>query len=294
MLSDLNELKTFHEVLKRGSLSSAARALGVSAAVVSKRLITLESRVGARLVNRTTRSLAPTERGMRLLADVERVLDALQQGERALVDGDKDLCGLLTVAAPITFGRTRVAPVLGDMSRRHSGLRIRLRLEDRRIDLAADRVDVAIWLGASEEPTTSVRRLANSERILVAAPSYLAAKGVPTAPADLCRHDFLRYGGATGPLGLVDRGGSSVEVVVNPRLTVDNGDVVHAWCVAGHGIFMECAVDVAADLADGRLARVLPGWSGGRQAIVAVFRSDRPLIKMFVDNLADALGSSPG
>src|ERR1700758_1469903 len=135
MLDDLNELKTFRTILAEGSLSGAARRLGVTLAVVSKRLMTLERRIGARLIQRTTRSLSPTEEGARLLADVVRALEALEAAEGRLAGGRgggrAEPAGTLRLSAPIAFGRRCVAPVLGQLSARYPRLAIALELDDR-------------------------------------------------------------------------------------------------------------------------------------------------------------------
>jgi DNA-binding transcriptional LysR family regulator len=182
VLDDLNELKTFRAILAEGSLSGAARRLGVTLAVVSRRLSTLESRIGARLIHRTTRSLSPTEEGARLLTDVVRALEALESAEGRLGGGRAEPAGTLRVSAPIAFGRRCVAPVLGRLTQRYPRLAVALELDDRLVDLVGEGLDVAIRIGAPADSSAVMGKLADNRRILVAAPAYLDRVGRPATP----------------------------------------------------------------------------------------------------------------
>jgi DNA-binding transcriptional LysR family regulator len=289
VLDDLNELKTFRAILAEGSLSAAARRLGVTLAVVSKRLATLEDRAGVRLINRTTRSLSPTEEGARLFADVERALDALEVGEERLAGGRDEPVGTLRVSAPIAFGRRYAAPVLGQLGMRYERLAVALELDDRVVDLVAEGLDVAIRIGALADSSAMMRKLADNRRILVASPAYLDRHGRPATPAEAVGHDFLRYGAAVEPWRLRGPAGETASLAAQARLRVDDGDVVHDWALAGYGIMLKSEVDVATDLAAGRLERVLACWDGGEAPIVALYPSARHLplkTRLLLDALA--------
>jgi DNA-binding transcriptional LysR family regulator len=296
MLDDLNELRTLQQVLACGSLTGAARSLGVSLAVVSKRLATLERRTGVRLVNRTTRSLSPTEEGERLLVEIDRALEALRQGEELLATGRDEPVGTLRVSAPVSFGRRHVAPVLGALARRHPQLAFTLSLDDRLIDVAGGTVDVAIRIGGGLiDSSAAMRKLVDNVRVAVASPAYLDRCGRPAAPTDFEKHDLLRYGDSVAPWRLIHADGR-VELVAAPaRMRVDNGDAVHDWCVAGHGIMLKSIVDVADDVSAGRLERVLPDWTAGDMPIVALFpdRATMPRkTRVFLDAMVQAFGSA--
>lgn len=272
MLDDLNELRTLQQVLGCGSLTGAARALGVSLAVVSKRLAALEKRTGVRLVNRTTRSLSPTEEGERLMVEVDRALEAIRQGEELLATGRDEPVGTLRVSAPVSFGRRHVAPLLGQLAQRHRQLAISLSLDDRLVDVGGGMIDVAIRIGGvANAGSAAMRKLADNQRILVAAPSYLDRRGRPSGPDDLSTHELLRYGDAVEPWRLTGPEGTGQLVPAPTRLRVDNGDAVHDWCVAGLGITLKSRVDVAADLRAGMLEQVMPGWHADNTPIVALF-----------------------
>ncbi len=160
MLDDLNELRTFARILALGSLSAAARDLGVTLAVVSKRLGSLERRVGVRLIQRTTRRLSATEAGEGLRAHAERVLDELATAEERLATGREEPVGILRIGAPVSFGRRHVAPVLAELTERHLRLSAELRLDDRLANLIEDRLDAAVRIGTPTDGAMTMRRLA--------------------------------------------------------------------------------------------------------------------------------------
>jgi DNA-binding transcriptional LysR family regulator len=272
MLDDLNELRTLQQVLASGSLTAAANAMGVSLAVVSKRLATLERRTGVRLVNRTTRRLSPTEEGARLMVEIDRVLEAIRQGEELLATGRDEPVGTLRVSAPVSFGRRHVAPILGELTRRYPQLAISLSLDDKVVDVVGGAMDVAIRIGGGlVDSSAAMRKIADNSRILVAAPAYLDRRGRPSAPSDLRNHDLLRYGDSIAPWRLHGRDGTIESIPAPARMRVDNGDALHDWCVAGLGIMLKSTIDVGHDLAAGRLEHVLPDWNGGDLPIVALF-----------------------
>lgn len=289
MLDDLNELKTFRAIMAAGSLSAAAQRLGVTLAVVSKRLATLEERAGVRLIHRTTRSLSPTEEGLRLLVDVERALDTIESAEARLAGARDEPTGRLRVSAPIALGRRCVAPVLGQLAERYPRLSVSLELDDRVVDIVGEGLDVAIRIGALADSSAMMRKLADNRRVLVASPAYLDEVGRPLSPSEAIHHRFLRYGSAVEPWRLHGPDGATASLAAPARLRVDDGDVVHDWALAGHGVMFKSEVDVADDLAARRLERILPDWHGGDAPIVGLYPSARHVAlktKVFLDQLA--------
>jgi DNA-binding transcriptional LysR family regulator len=292
MLDDVNELRTLRAIVAAGSLSAASRELGVSLAVVSKRLSTLEGRVGLRLVNRTTRALSPTEEGLALLAHLDRALEALEEAEEHLATGRDEPTGTLRVTAPVSFGRRHVAPVLASLVERCPRLDAVLSLDDRLADVSGGTFDVAVRIGGLGDTTATMLKLADNRRVLAASPAYLDRCGRPQTPDGLAGHAFLRYGDGIAPWSLTNADGATATIAARPRLRVNNGDALHDWCVAGHGIMMKSVVDVAADLADGRLEHVLPDWSGDDIPIVALFasRHHQPRkLRVFLDAMTLAM-----
>lgn len=294
MLDDLNELKTFRAILAVGSLSGAARDLGISLQVASKRLAMLEQRAGVRLINRTTRTLSATEEGASLLIDVERALDALTSGEDRLVKGRDEPIGTLRISAPVSFGRRHVGPVLGALVALYPRLSVSLTLDDRVADLVGEGLDVAIRIGATQDSSAMMRKLADNHRILVASPAYLNVTGRPASIADLHRHEFLRYGTANAPWAMFGPGGRRQTIAAPARLRASNGDAVHDWAVSGLGIALKSELDVAEDIGCGRLERVLPDWDGGDTPVVALYPSGRNLplkTRAFIDSAISHLRS---
>ncbi|MFD1330954.1 LysR family transcriptional regulator [Methylopila musalis] len=292
MLDDLNELRTLRAIIAAGSLSAAGRALGVSLAVVSKRLSTLERRVGLRLVNRTTRTLSPTDEGLALFAHLDRVLEELDEAEEKLATGRDEPIGTLRVTAPVSFGRRHVAPVLAALVERHPRLDAVLSLDDRLVDVGGGTFDVAIRIGGLGDTSATMLKLADNRRVLAASPAYLDRRGRPRTPDDLPAHTFLRYGDGIAPWMLHGPHDATATIAATPRLRVDNGDALHDWCLAGHGVMMKSVVDMGDDLAAGRLEQVLPGWSGGAMPIVALFasRHHQPRkLRAFLDAMAEAM-----
>ena len=251
----------FAKIIESGSLSAAARAVGLSPAMVSKRLARLEARLGAALVNRTTRRLALTETGARFHADVLAILKAVAEAE-ARVAGDKDgPAGLLRVSAPTSFGRLHIAPHLKRFLDDYPRITLDLDLSDGFVDLMAARIDVAVRITPSVGGGVSARRLATNRRILCAPPAYIAAHGAPEDTAALARHQLLA---ATGqfPWRLTGGDGRTVAIDGISRVRTNSSEVVRELCIAGVGIALRSLWDVSADLAAGRLVRILPDCEG--------------------------------
>ena len=295
MLDDLDEIRTFQRILMLGSLSAAARDLDVSLAVVSKRLASLERRVGQRLIHRTTRNLSATEEGAALLPRIERIVEALDAADGWLSEGRDEPVGTLRVSAPISLGRIHVASVLAELSASHSRFEAELKLGDGLIDLMEARIDVAVRIGPAQDSTYIMHKLADSHRVLAASPAYLDRRGRPKRPDELSEHDGLRSLGWGGPWRLSHSNGEAVDVLPPCRLRTDNGEVVHDWALRGYGIMLKSAIDIAPDLRSGRLERVLPEWRSPSAPIYALIPSARHVAtktKLFIEALRRKLGGA--
>ena len=294
MLDDLNELRTFQRILACGSLSAAARDLGVGLAVVSKRLMALERRAGQRLINRTTRTLSATNEGLALIAHVDRILEELEAAESRMTMGGEEPFGMLRVSSPISFGRIHLVPLVAELVQRHPKLDIELRLDDRLIDLTYERIDVAVRIGQPRDSSAILRKLAENQRILVAAPAYLERHGEPGCLQDLERHGCLRYDDPSLPWRLEGPGNEVIEVQPRSRLHANSGDAVRDWAIDGHGIMLKSSVDVADDLATGRLVHILRDWHSASAPIYALLPSRRftpSKTKVFLDALGARLAA---
>jgi LysR family transcriptional regulator, transcriptional activator for dmlA len=294
MLDDLNELRTFQRILACGSLSAAARDLGVGLAVVSKRLASLERRAGQRLVNRTTRKLSPTNEGLALLPHVDRILEELEAAEARMASGWEEPHGLLRVSAPVSFGRIHLIPLAAQLIERYARLDIELKLEDRLVDLTQEHIDIAVRIGQPRDSSAIMHKLADNRRILVAAPAYLDRRGRPHSLGDLNNHHCLRYDDSTAAWRLEGPDAKLVDFMPRCRLRANSGDAVHDWAVAGQGVMLKSRVDVIADLDAGRLEHVLPEWRSAAAPIYALVPSRRHLAtktRVFLDVISASLAT---
>ncbi len=290
MLDNLDELRTFQRILTLGSLTAAARDLGIGLAVASKRLASLEARAGVRLINRTTRSISPTDDGKTLLSRVECALDVLSEAEAHLASGADEPHGLLRVSAPVSFARAHLVGLTAKLTERYPRLDIELKLHDRVVDLVEERIDVAVRIGLPRDSTAVMRKLIDNARVLVAAPSYLDRSGRPRSPKNLTGHRFLRYDDPLVPWRLHGPAGGRFDVETPCRLLADNGDAVQDWALCGQGIALKSYVDVCPYFKDGRLERVLPAWQSAPAPVYALLPSSRYVpakTRIFVDALVE-------
>jgi len=294
MLDDLNELRTFQRILACGSLSAAARDLGVGLAVVSKRLASLERRAGQRLVNRTTRKLSPTNEGLALLPHVDRMLEELEAAETRMASGWEEPHGLLRVSAPVSFGRIHLIPLAARLIELYARLDIELRLEDRLVDLTQEHIDIAVRIGQPRDSSAIMHKLADNRRILVAAPAYLNRHGRPQSLSELQNHHCLRYDDSTTAWRLEGPDAKPVDFMPRCRLRANSGDAVHDWALAGQGVMLKSSVDVVAELNAGRLEHVLSDWRSAAAPIYALVPSRRHLAtktRVFLDVISASLAT---
>ncbi|MFT3967877.1 MAG: LysR family transcriptional regulator [Sphingobium sp.] len=258
------DLALFARVVEAGSMSAAARGLGLSAAMVSKRIARLEARLGARLLDRTTRRLEPTARGRRFYEDVVAIMASLAAAEARVAHRSAMPSGPLRVTAPTSFGRMHLAPCLKPFLDRYPEVELTLDLSDGYNDLARDNFDLAIRITSAMAPGLVAHRLADNRRMLCAAPAYLAAHGVPDAPARLHEHRLLAAEGQMpwrliGPDGLFSIDGTS-------HVRTNSSEVVRELALAGVGIALRSLWDVSGELASGALVRILPDIGGSEDA----------------------------
>lgn len=277
----MQDYDLFASVVEAGSLSAAGRRIGLSPAMVSKRLARLEARLGARLIQRSTRRLALTEAGALFHERVLAVLAGAREAEALVAGRAGSPSGRLRVSAPTSFGRMHVAPFLARFLAAYPAIALEIDLTDAFVDLLAERVDVAVRIGPPPGPGLSAHRLAPNRRLLCAAPSYLEAHGVPEGVRDLARHRLLAADGQLpwrlrGPRGPVPVEGAS-------HVRTNSSELVRELTLAGAGIALRSTWDVTAELRSGALVRILPGHEGAADiAIYAV----RPRAELVPPNVA--------
>ncbi|TAH46450.1 MAG: LysR family transcriptional regulator [Betaproteobacteria bacterium] len=259
----LEDLRLFCVVVRNRSFAASARELGVSKAVVSKRIAMLEEALATRLLHRTTRSVALTGQGEIVHQWAQRILDDVDQMAEALSQERAAPSGLLRLCSSSGFGRNRLAPALSALARRYPALEIQVEMLDRPVDLVGEGFQLDIRVGAVVEGNVISRRIARNARALCAAPAYLAQRGMPQRLADLAQHDCIVIRERDQDFGRWTlRGPQGAETVkVGGPLSANNGEIVRQWAIAGHGIILRSLWDVAGDLRDGTLRRILPEYS---------------------------------
>jgi DNA-binding transcriptional LysR family regulator len=290
LIDDLASLRIFARVVVAGSLSAAARELGLSLPVVSKRLAGLEARLGTRLLQRTTRRQALTEEGELFHARVVRILAEVEQAEALISRRRQAVSGLLRVTAPGELGRQRIAPLVARFQALYPQLRVQLELTDAVLDLLGGGLDVAIRFGRLADSSMVARPLAPNYRVLCAAPAYLERHGEPRQPADLAGHRCLLIGDQPRAEWRFEGGGAGVRIAA--ALFSNDGAAVHAWALEGAGIALKSIWDVGDDLACGRLRRVLPGHAIPAAPLQAIYPHGRhlaPRVRLFVAFLGEQL-----
>jgi DNA-binding transcriptional LysR family regulator len=292
------DFRFFSTLVSLGSLSAAARELGLTPAAVSKRLTQMEQRTGVSLISRTTRRMTVTPEGEVYLDYARRILDEVDALSELLGGAKTRPTGLLRVNATLGFGRNHVAPIISQFVSAYPQVSVQLQLSVTPPPLTDDVYDVCVRFGEPPDARVIARRLAPNRRLLCATPSYLARHGTPIAPRDLARHHCIgiRQGDeAYGVWRLTSKRGASGKseaIRIKGPLTTNDGEIAVNWALEGHGIVMRAEWDIKDYLADGRLVTVLPDYATPAADIYAVYAQRHQFstrIRAFVDFLADAL-----
>ena len=302
---ELSDMRLFIYAVNCGSLSAAGRVLGFSPAVGSKRLARIETRLGVRLIQRTSRRMTLTEEGAAYFERCQAILAAAEEAENLVAQGRRRPSGTLQVSAPVALGRRWIGPALAEFSHLYPELKIYLSLTDSIVDLVESGVDCAVRIGDLADSRLVVRKLADNQRIICAAPAYLQAYGVPQLPQDLTTHHAILLGGQTAhfanwrlisgedtPVTTTAQAqhGRSLQVSVPVRLSTDNGEQAHDWALAGLGLVRRSYWDVAHEIAEGTLVRILPDWLSEEAPLQLVFPSRQFLparTRLFIDYLVE-------
>jgi DNA-binding transcriptional LysR family regulator len=286
---DLNELRVFAKVVQAGSFTAAGAALRMPKSTVSRKVSELERRVGAQLLQRTTRKLRLTEVGRAYYERAARAVSEAEEAEQVVTRMQAAPHGLLRVTAPLNFHV--LGPLSAEFLARYPEVRLELVCTDRPVDLVAEGFDVAVRAGHLADSTLIARRLGLIQRVVVGAPGYLERNGVPRRPAELAQHACLMFiGGRERISWVLQSAGRSVTVAVPVRMAVNDFDVLHSATLAGAGLAMLDAHACAEDLAAGRLRRVLPAWSSPGTPLQAVYPGSRhlaPKVSAYVDFLRE-------
>ncbi len=256
------EVAAFLAVVEAGGFSAAARRSGDTQSGLSKAVSALERRLGAMLLNRSTRSVTLTDQGQRYYERMRPLLDEMDEADGEASRNTQDVPGLIRIATAATFGRLHVLPLIPDLLARHPGLRVDLVLSDAVRDLVEDRIDLAIRAGAAPEPDTVARRVAETPLVCVGARRYFERHGTPRTPAELADHNCLVYGGFesspaswpfTGPQG-------PFSVPVRGTLSSGSVETIRSAVLDGVGIGLFLGASLAGELAGAQVVRILEDY----------------------------------
>lgn len=306
-------LSSFVSIAMRNSLSAAAREEGIAPAMMGRRLDALEASLGVKLMVRTTRRVSLTREGAAFLEDCQRLLADLADAESSVTAKGAHATGHLRITAPAGFGRRHIAPLVPIFRQRYPGVTVSLNVSDRILDLTSDGFDCAVRIGDLADSSLVSVRIADNRRLCVAAPAYVAKRGQPQHPTDLLQHDALVLSSdASQAKGWAFRalplpvGGQAfsaqaeradiVHIKPTGPLDCSDGQVLHDWCLAGHGIAWRSTWEVEADIAAGRLVVLLDAYAAPPNGIYAVFaqRKHLPLrVRLWVDFLKQQYQQTP-
>ncbi len=284
------------------SLSAAGRELGISKAAVSKRLASMEARMGVALLHRSSRRMSLTPEGEVVVEGARRILGELEALDQLLLRSRQVPKGLLRVNATLGFGRSHVAPLISRFVRAHPEVQVQLQLSVNPPPLTDDAFDVCIRFGEAPDARVIARRLAPNRRLLSAAPAYLSKYGTPRTPQELLRHNCIgiRQGDeAYGTWRLASGVGSrrrSEAIKTRGNLTTNDGEIAVHWALEGHGILMRAEWDIARHLKSGKLVQVLPQWETPDAELLAVYPQRLQLsarVRAFVEFAAQAFATGP-
>ncbi|HET7543907.1 MAG TPA: LysR family transcriptional regulator [Polyangiaceae bacterium] len=297
MVSETLELTVFHSVVKHSSYAKAADELLLSPSGVSRIVSRLEERLGARLVQRTTRKLSLTEAGAAFHARTAQILLDLADAEAEVQETALRPRGNLRVSAAVVFGQLFIGQLLDQLLHTYPELSVDLSLTDRFVDLIDEGMDLAIRIGSLTDSRLMARRLCTNHRVLVASPDYLERRGVPKHPSELSEHDCVLFNSFARPREWKLLGPEGqVTVNVSGRMASNNADVVASSAKRGHGITVGATLVVGPALRSGELVRVLSDWEFEKTAIFALYPSARQLstkVRATVDFLAHHLTDPP-
>ncbi|MHA3915794.1 LysR family transcriptional regulator [Halovulum sp. GXIMD14793] len=289
----LSEMQAFVSVVDQGGFTEAARKMGISKSAVSKHVASLEERLGARLLNRTTRRVSPTEIGLAYYDRVNSVLQAATEADDMVGTMQDNPKGSLRVSVPVSFGISQLSGLINGFLEANPEVDINLVLDDRFVELVAEGFDLAIRIGHLQDSSLKARKLAETRTVLVASPAYLARQGTPARLNDLTNHQLLHYSNlSTGNFWrLRTLSGEEQHIRVGGRLTANNAEALMQAAEDGLGIAQLPGFILGDAISTGRLVEVLPELAVDRLGIYAVYPPGRfvqPKLRAFIDHLVAA------
>lgn len=294
----MRALEVFVEVVRKNGFARAADALDTSPANVTRIMADLESHLGTRLLNRSSRKMSLTDSGEALYARAKTIVEDMAEMEAVASSASARPRGLLRINAPVSFGIAHLAPLWPAFMSRYPEVELDIALADRVVDIVEEGYDLAIRISRGGSGAHAARRLATSRNVCCAAPAYLARYGAPGTPADLKQHDCIGYSYAATADEWVfrDAQGQPYPVQVRCAIHANNGDTTRAAALAGLGISWQPTFLIGDDLRAGRLVALLPGFSLPDIDVLAVYPSRRHLsakVRAMIDFLAEHFRDPP-
>ena len=292
------DLRTFVAVVETGSFTAAADRLGVAKSATSRRMASLESRLGVQLLQRTTRRLSLTDTGRSFYERSARILADLDEAEAAVHQEHGELRGNLRIALPLSFGISHMCKPLAEFARMYPKVTFDLDLNDRRVDLVREGVDLALRIGHLSDSSLIARRLFDSHTVVCASPAYLEEHGVPKTVEDLRDHHCLVYGNLSDPTRWIGRDKEGIEhrVDVRAALSASSGDLLAQLAANGRGIVMQPTFIAGALVKRGELTQLLTEYQWPVLPAFAVYPPTRHLsfrVRTFIDFLVDYFSGTP-
>ncbi len=290
-------MRVYMAVVETGSFVAAAHQLNISNAAISRHVAALETHLGARLLNRTTRRLSMTDVGQEFLSRAQAIIVDVSEAEAIAGENATKPSGQLRISAPLSFGVSKLSQWLPGFVARYPDLKLDIDLSDRLVDLATDGIDVAIRIGRQAASTNVIsRRLGSVPLQICAAPDYLERRGTPTSPHELTEHQTTSFSYlSTGDSWTLKNSHGRTETIrVKPSVHANNGDILRELAVQGYGIIMQPSFIVEKDIAAGRLVRILEDWSLDGLNLYVIYLSRKFLsvkVRVFIDYLSEVAGS---
>ena len=296
-MGQLEDMKIFIRIVEAGGISRAADQLGFAKSAVSRRLADMETRLGARLLNRTTRTSSLTEIGQRFYNRALTIVDDVAELNALTTDANTSLEGIIKLAAPLSFGLTHLAPAIDTFLNQHPGLTINIDFSDRQVDLIEEGFDLAFRIADLKDSNLMARKISPIRLILCASPEYLNKYGTPKTPDDLKNHSLLYYNIMRSNIWtLTDTKGRQSTVNINAKMVANNGDFLKDMAVAGHGIVSSPTFISWQAIAAGDLVPVLTDYKLPQTNAYAVYPQTRYLsrrTRILIDFLVERFGNTP-
>jgi len=296
-MGQLEDMNVFIRVVEAGGISHAADQMSIAKSAISRRLVDLETRLGVRLLNRTTRTSSLTEAGQSYYERAIKLIDDVAELNAMTTDSRCALAGTIRLAAPLSFGLAHLAPAISVFAKEHPELTIDIDFSDRQIDLVEEGFDLAFRIADLKDSTLVARKISPIQHILCSSPDYVKEYGIPETPKDLKNHHLLQYNiSKSSSWKLIDKKGKEYLVRLSAKMTANNGDFLRDMAIAGHGILITPTFISWKALATGDLVPILSDYKLPQLNAYAVYPQTRYLsqrTRMLIDFLVERFGDNP-